>query len=105
MTLAYIMNPGNSYISIAIYEDGEYWTGAYKHDMTKARLATDEEVAADNAERNRQCAARDAYRASFGITNHGPSGPKKQPAQYAAMRAADKADPKAKDRFVAQFER
>ncbi len=103
MALAYIMNPGNSYISIAIYEDGEYWTGSYKHDMTKARVATDEEVAADNAERNRKSRARDAYLATFGITNFTRNGPQKQPKQYAAMVAADKRDPKAYDRFVAAF--
>lgn len=103
MALAFIMEP-SGYISVACFEDGEYWTGSRKHDMTKVRVATDEEVAAFDAERDRKIRAGDAYLATFGITDFSRKGPQKQPAQYAAMVAADKADPEAYDRFVAAFE-
>jgi hypothetical protein len=100
--MAFIIEP-SGHIAVAIFEDGEYWTGSYKHDMSKSRVATDEEVAAFDAERERRIRAGDAYKAQFGITNFGYTGPKKQPKQYAAMVAADKLDPKAFDRFVAAY--
>lgn len=104
MALAYIIDH-TGYISIATEENGEYWTGAHKHDMTKVRVATDAEVKAFDAERDREIRAGNAYMASFGITDFGPRGSRKQPKQYAAMVAADRADPEAFDRFVETFER
>lgn len=103
MALAYILE-ASGYIAIACYEDGEYWTGAHKHDMTKVRVATDEEVAAFDAEQARKDHADMAYKTQFGITSFGRQGPMRQPKQYAAMRAADKRDPNAYDRFVKNFE-
>lgn len=86
MALAYIIDR-TGYISIACFEDGEYWTGSHKHDMSKVRVATDEEVAADDAARQAKYDAIIALERSFGITNHGPNGRCKQPEAYAKLDA------------------
>jgi hypothetical protein len=102
MSLAYIID-NSGYISVAVFEDGEYWTGSYQHDMTKVRVATLEELEAFNSERKRALAAADAYKAQFGITDFSRNGPKIQPEQYAAMLASDRQDPKAFSKFVENF--
>ena len=102
MALAYIKN-NCGHISVAVFEDGEYWTGNHKHDMTKVRVATAEEVAAYNAERDRKIRASDAYKAKFGITDFSCQGPKKQSKEYSAMVEYDQMNPEAYEKFVKDF--
>lgn len=87
--MAYVIDKEGC-ISIAVEEDGEYWTGSYKHPIGEdgCRIATDEEVAADEARRKAEHEELMSFEKSFGITDHGPNGRRKQPEAYARLDAA-----------------
>jgi hypothetical protein len=88
MALAYVIYE-DKYISIACFEDDEYWTGNHKHNIGEdCRVATDNEVSVWQEACKAEMKAINDFEKSFGITIHGPKGRAKQPKEYAAMYAA-----------------